>query len=79
MKLTLVFWLLLRALVGIMAFLLTSVVFNVREVFLVLIFILVLPDCSGVDASSRGVLVLALLLGPSSTRATVLFFLRLCR
>ena len=76
---TLVFWLLLGALVGIMAFLLTSVAFNVGEIFLVLILVLVLLDCSGVDASSRGVLALVLLSGPSLTRTTVLFFLRLCR
>ena len=75
----LVFLLFLVALVGIVAFLLISIALNVGEVFLVLILILVLPDRSDVDASSKGVLTLALLLGPSSTRTTVLFLLRLCR
>ena len=62
-----------------MAFLLTSVALNVGEVFLVLILVLAFPDCSGVDASGRGVLALALSLGLFLTRVTVLFLLRLCR
>ena len=62
-----------------MAFLLTSVVLNVGEIFLVFILVLVFFDYSGVDACGRGVLALALSSGSSSTRATVLFLLRLCR
>ena len=62
-----------------MAFLLTSVALNVREVFFVLILVLVFPDSSGVDASGRNMLVLALLLGSSSARTIILFFLGLCR
>ena len=59
----LVFWLLLGALIGVMALLLTSVALNIGEVLLVRIFVLILSDSSGVDASGRSILVLALLLG----------------
>ena len=78
-KPTLVFWLLLRVLVDVIASLLTSVALNVREVLLVFILVLVLLDSSVVDASGRGILALALLLGSFSARTIILVFFELCR
>ena len=75
----LVFWLFLEILVGVMAFLLTSIVLNVGEIFFVLILVLVFSDSSSVDVSGRNILALALLSGSSSIRTTVLFLLGLCR
>ena len=60
-----------------MTFLLAGVALNVGKVFLV--FILVFPDSSGVDASGRSILALALSSRSSSTRTIVLFLLGLCR
>ena len=74
---TLVFWLLLGALVGVMAFLFISVALNIGEVLLVLILVFVLPDSSGVDASGRSILALALSSGFFLVRMTILFFFRL--
>ena len=44
----LVFWLLFGILIGIMVFLLISVALNVKEVFFILILILILSDSSGI-------------------------------
>ena len=60
-----------------MALLLTSLALNIGEVLLVLILVLVLPDSSGVNTSSRGILALALLSGFSLARTIVLVLLGL--
>ena len=75
----LVFWLLLGALVGVMAFLLTSVPLNVGEVFLVLILVLVILDNNSVDVSGRGILALILSSRFFLAKTTVLIFLGLCQ
>ena len=61
-----------------MAFLLINVVLNIGEVFFILIFVFVLLDSSGVDASDRGILALALLSKSSLAKMTVLVLLGLC-
>ena len=75
---TLVFWLFLRTLVSIMIFLLTSVALNIGKVFLILIFVFVLPDSGGIDASGR-ILTLTLLSEFFSTKTMILILLGLCR
>ena len=62
-----------------MAFLLTSVILNVGKVLLVFIFVFVFPDSSGVDASTRSILALALSSEFSLARITVLVLFRLCQ
>ena len=71
------FWLFFGALVGVMAFLLINIALNIRKVLLILIFVFVLPDSSGIDASGRSILALALLSGFSLARTTVLVLLGL--